>query len=74
VKSFSISFSGPFKININQQTLINFSKPIISSYFRLLFTEAREVSFTRSEGTTEITNTIISVKSIVPKDENDWAI
>jgi hypothetical protein len=58
-------------MNINQQTLINFSKVIISSYLKLLFIEAPEVSLTISEGTTEITDTIISVKSIVPNDGND---
>jgi hypothetical protein len=62
---FNISFSGLFKMNINQQTLINCPKLILSSYAKLLFTEVPQVSLI----TIGITDTVIDVKTNIPKDE-----
>jgi hypothetical protein len=38
----------------------------------MLVTELPQVSFTTAEGKTETTDTIISAKSNVSKDENSW--
>jgi hypothetical protein len=69
---FNISFSGVFQTNGNQQTLINFSKAIISSYADLLFKEELKVTLTTSEGKIEIIDIVISVKSNDPNDELGW--
>jgi hypothetical protein len=69
---FNISFSGVFKSNLKQQTIHNISKAIISSYNKLLLTEERKVTLITAEDKIEINDTMIAVKSNVPKNENGW--
>jgi hypothetical protein len=67
---FNISFYGAFRTNVNQQTLINNSKAIISSYVKLLSTELHQITLPTAERTTKIINTAIRIQSNVPNDEN----
>jgi uncharacterized membrane protein len=57
-------------MSINQHTLINFTKSILSYYAKLSFAEMLASSLIASEDKIEITDTIINVKSIIPKHVN----
>jgi hypothetical protein len=65
IRCYNISFSGVFKTNINQQTLINFSKAIISSDPKLLFTEEPQVTLTTAEDKTEITTLLSALNRML---------
>jgi hypothetical protein len=55
---------------VNQQTLLKFTKAILSPSSKLLFKQEPQVFLITSEVKTEIANTLICVKSAISKDEN----
>jgi hypothetical protein len=69
----NISFTGIFKSDITESDMINFIKSFIFFQSSYLFeSEPKSSIQINNEKVVDITDTIIPVKSLIPKNENSY--